>query len=137
MGRGWDGGVFSRKCVGWSFTTSIFNDLWDTNMTKRRATERSRWWDQRETCRKTPSHSHSQAAFCIFSLVKHCILLRYDCVIVLTIFNLQNTLMHSLICFSKFSTKNMSYSEKQLCGLSYLLIWDVQDSVEPVTVLLP
>lgn len=28
-GRGWDGGVFSRKCVGRSFTTSIFNELWD------------------------------------------------------------------------------------------------------------
>ena len=49
LGRGWDGGVFNRKCVGWSFTTSIFNDLWDTNMTKRRAAERSRWWDQTET----------------------------------------------------------------------------------------
>lgn len=26
--------MFSRKCVGCSFATAIFNDLWDANMTK-------------------------------------------------------------------------------------------------------
>lgn len=93
LGRGWDGGVFSRKCVGWSFTTSIFNDLWDTNMTKR-AAERSRWWDQRDEGNRTPSYSHSHAAFYNFSLVKNtliCVfstLLHCGCMFFLAIFNL-------------------------------------------------
>lgn len=77
FGRGWDGGVFSRKCVGWSFTTSIFNDLWDTNMTKRRAAERSRWWDQTDggnfstqqtlTCWFSHFLTRKNTLICVFS----------------------------------------------------------------------
>lgn len=53
--------------MGWSFTTSIFNDLWDTNMTKRRAAKRSRWWDQTDGGDRGNFDTAQQTLTCWFS----------------------------------------------------------------------
>lgn len=129
LGRGWDGGVLSRKCVGWSFTTSIFNGLWDTNMTKRVA-ESSRWRDQTHADTEKSSAQQSHAGF-PHSLTHE--MLWFVCCVTNGWIVVWSGLVFSQSCSQIF-----------VCLLNlagglrvYLLVWDVQDGVEPVVVLLP